>query len=287
MSGEKATNRGANGTILAMVGVTAVYLVILALLISRIKPCEDVVMSTWRLLRPFDRYFQCRDINELGDALAGAFAPLAFLWLAGAVFIQSRELAAQRQELEETRVVMREQAAESRATKEYVGRQTEMLSAQETLRAAEQADEAFDETVRALGSDLGTNSPRVRFLRSQPEADARFHEIVYNITPANGIDVQSPGTSFSQMLSVVRAVERQLAGHADDKSARLTSANIAGIQQVRLRLAELAAIVPRLSEAHRVRASHLEIATLAQELSVLQSRIEEVVFAEVKPQKPE
>ena len=47
--------------------------------------------------------FGCMTANETGDFLAGFFAPLAFLWLAAAVFIQSRELREQRRELALTR----------------------------------------------------------------------------------------------------------------------------------------------------------------------------------------
>lgn len=34
------------------------------------------------------KWFGCLPLNELGDFFAGAFAPLAFIWLAVAVFIQ-------------------------------------------------------------------------------------------------------------------------------------------------------------------------------------------------------
>ncbi|WP_299924197.1 hypothetical protein [uncultured Pelagimonas sp.] len=44
-----------------------------------------------------------REHNELGDFLAGVFAPLAFFWLGGTVFIQTKELAEQRKELSQTR----------------------------------------------------------------------------------------------------------------------------------------------------------------------------------------
>lgn len=42
-------------------------------------------------------------LNEWGDFAAGAFAPLAFLWLVVAVVLQSSELREQREELRLTR----------------------------------------------------------------------------------------------------------------------------------------------------------------------------------------
>ncbi len=53
--------------------------------------------------------FNCMSPNEIGDFLAGSFAPLAFVWLAFAVVLQSLELSAQRKELELTRGVAKEQ----------------------------------------------------------------------------------------------------------------------------------------------------------------------------------
>lgn len=45
------------------------------------------------------RWLSCRTLNELGDFLAGAFAPLAFLWLVATVLIQSASLRRQGDEL--------------------------------------------------------------------------------------------------------------------------------------------------------------------------------------------
>ncbi len=47
--------------------------------------------------------------NEFGDFLSGAFAPVAFAWLAYSVIMQRQELALQRNELSETREVLKAQ----------------------------------------------------------------------------------------------------------------------------------------------------------------------------------
>lgn len=72
----------------------------------------DCLIGVWYLL-----YASCLTPNEVGDLLAGAFAPVAFFWVAAAVFIQSQELKAQRLELRETRRFAEEQA---RASQEQV-----------------------------------------------------------------------------------------------------------------------------------------------------------------------
>ncbi len=78
--------------------------------------------------------FACLTANEWGDFLAGVFAPIAFLWLVAAVWIQSDELREQRQELaltrqemKDNRLVMSEQAEEARKQAEFVGTQTDIL----------------------------------------------------------------------------------------------------------------------------------------------------------------
>ncbi len=142
-------------TMVTLLGVTVIYVVGLGLLSTHLSPCEGATTdAAWTT-----RYLGCRTINEFGDALAGAFAPLAFLWLAGAVFIQSRELAAQRKELglardeaRQTRAVLAQQAAESRAATAFIGEQTVILKAQQTQKEQEEADEEFDQMLNAFRS---------------------------------------------------------------------------------------------------------------------------------------
>lgn len=157
-------NRWSSRTTFIVLGsLTALYLLILGGLIWRIAPCKNVVVSQWAFLRPIDLYLQCRDINELGDALAGAFAPLAFLWLVGAVIIQSLELKEQGRELEATREVMREQARESRGTRKHIEQQTEFQRKSEKRRDQEQLDEEFDEGLASILNILSRTNDRPTF----------------------------------------------------------------------------------------------------------------------------
>lgn len=71
--------------------------------------------------------------NEIGDTLAGFFAPLAFLWLFIATTMQSEELRLQRNEIEENRDVMKEQAAEAKRQAEFLGAQTAAMQRQTKL----------------------------------------------------------------------------------------------------------------------------------------------------------
>lgn len=119
-------------------GVWAV--IVLGLLIIS-AGCPGNVGSWWDIYR---RHLSCMQANTIGDFLAGAFAPLAFLWLVVTVLVQSQELAAQREELEltrsemaanrgvaeATRLAIEQQAQTAKASAEFVGKQTEIMSFQ-------------------------------------------------------------------------------------------------------------------------------------------------------------
>lgn len=129
-------------------GITIAYFAIYYLLILETKVCVDIPSQAPWFHGFSERYLGCRSVNELGDALAGAFAPVAFLWLAGAVFIQSKELEAQREELNETQQVMREQVDEMRASTGLMRQQTEAMQKDQLRKDQEYADKEFDERVK-------------------------------------------------------------------------------------------------------------------------------------------
>ena len=66
-------------------------------------------------------------LENMGDFLAGAFAPLAFLWLVVAVLLQTAELGLQRAELRQSRQALELQAAETRALVEENKRSVDAL----------------------------------------------------------------------------------------------------------------------------------------------------------------
>lgn len=125
-------------------GITIGYFAIYYLLIAETQACAGVPIQSHWFHGFWDRYLGCRSVNELGDALAGAFAPVAFLWLAGAVFIQSKELEAQREELNETQEVMREQVEEMRASTALLRQQTEAMQKDQLRKDQELADQEFN-----------------------------------------------------------------------------------------------------------------------------------------------
>lgn len=99
-----------------------------------------------------DRYLSCRTPNELGDFLAGVFAPIAFIWLAGAVVLQSLELNAQQKELKQTSATLEEQ-------KEFIKIQTELLVAEGVRRTQELKDAEYAEVSRTLNRQIWNSPP--------------------------------------------------------------------------------------------------------------------------------
>jgi hypothetical protein len=140
---------------------TAVYMLALGVFLI---PATSLCPGEERFLQ---QVLACRSFNELGDFLAGAFAPVAFLWLVAAVLIQAQELRAQReelamtrQELANSREVMKEQAEQARnqalqaqRQADFIGEQTENLRRQSEEAHRERQDRVFEELLHATHKD--------------------------------------------------------------------------------------------------------------------------------------
>jgi hypothetical protein len=112
------------------------------------------ISSIWLLVFLVYWYRNHSDIaalapNNLGDFLAGVFAPLAFLWLFVATLLQRQELALQRQELQETREVMRLQKDELQRSADETREQTAIMKANLQNEARKLEYERVDETLYA------------------------------------------------------------------------------------------------------------------------------------------
>ncbi|MCA3623039.1 MAG: hypothetical protein IOC52_02555 [Methylobacterium sp.] len=93
--------------------------------------------------------------NEFGDLLAGAFSPLAFAWFVYAVFMQRQELELQRNELTETRSVLKDQEKAQRDL-------TEQTSISNNLTRRNLIDEQIQYLSKQLCS-LAYRKPTITF----------------------------------------------------------------------------------------------------------------------------
>lgn len=73
------------------------------------------------------------ELNEVGDFFSGLAAPLAFIWLVVAVFLQRHELQAQREQLEQQREELRLSREQLMAQAEELRAQSKSLSHQEQM----------------------------------------------------------------------------------------------------------------------------------------------------------
>jgi hypothetical protein len=103
--------------------LTCVWGVCVLLILIFGKGCADNV-SRWNVV---SRQLLCRDLNAVGDFLAGACAPLAFIWLVATVFIQAQELRLQRHELRLTRTEFELNRKVTEKSAGFIGIQTEVM----------------------------------------------------------------------------------------------------------------------------------------------------------------
>lgn len=236
--------------------LTAIYLAFGVWLVISSKPCDPSKTGY------FDQFVACRDVNELGDALAGLFAPLAFLWLAGAVQMQSRELALQRKELELsreeaklTRDVLAEQAKESRASTAFIGEQTEIIRKQQTLREQEQADEHFDQLIKNFDHavkretlTIFATERGVQALDEPGESNGRSFRFV-----AVGSAHDDGDGAFSAFRLKLLSAMANLKGENDDKY-EFTGWDSEAWEGMQVLLNSLKGLEEKLSPPHRAKA---------------------------------
>ena len=124
--------------------LTAAWFVVLAVFVALSQHC--LTDAPWWHFHK--HYLSCRPANELGDFLAGAFAPIAFLWLVATVLIQAQELRAQRRELALTRQEFEQTREVAKAQAEEARKQAAAMQAQ-IVHMQIEADERKREAVRA------------------------------------------------------------------------------------------------------------------------------------------
>lgn len=247
-----------NTTLRVLTIFSLVYLGGLAFFFFQTAPC---VPDWWGPQNPpegfVDTFIRCRTSNEVGDFLAGAFAPLAFLWLAGAVLIQSKELKAQKEELTLTRsemAAMREvataQAAEARASKEFIGKQTEIMQRQLEREQLDDLHDEFEARIKTLAACLD----RFYIEWSYVDENGRNYENRVRTPNAGDLDhkvrnLLSDVTKLSRTITSLRSrkLVDQIPGYVDNAEQLLGAAN------------DLRDIRPRLGQRSRARFEELAL----------------------------
>lgn len=155
-----------NWTLWAVGIGSGVWLLVAAILFAIAEPCAKSATGFWAAR------VACLPPNEMGDFLAGVFAPLAFLWLIAAVFLQKSELAAQRQELRESREVAAQHVVEARRNAQFIGEQTNILTAQRNQAERDIADREVDEYTHLIATLFSKNQNQTF---AYYEGKSRYH----------------------------------------------------------------------------------------------------------------
>lgn len=236
------------------------------------------------------------DLNEIGDALAGAFAPIAFLWLFIATWMQRIELGLQRQELADTREVLREQREELQRSVEESNRQTGIM--QRTLEATQSRD-IYDE-FRLLLYYLAKYvtdyyGKRLLYLKDEKDISQHIQLFAYSADPVDGrrlFDRSSNGVVTEQEHRIIDDLFHDML-HNLGLQITITSDILSDMEEYRLQNHRfehfLGQIIARLkgivkNESYRnvplvvARMEALELELLLERLEAIQSEIKDALW---------
>jgi hypothetical protein len=119
--------------------------------------------------------------NNFGDSLAGMFAPLAFLWLVVATFLQKEELVAQREELIQSRKALELQAAELKSSVAQLTQQTEVFTNAHKCEQLAAAQKSIDEQINDLATFCGHSFSNIYYLVKHPGSNELVVRLCQNI----------------------------------------------------------------------------------------------------------
>lgn len=115
--------------------------------------------------------------NEIGDTLAGIAGVLAFLWIIVTVWLQSQELAAQREELELTRKEFSKMALAQEKQVASLEVQGEIFREEQTQRAEDRAGATLERLLDGLAYSIDREAKESSLLGNLPSRRLHiFHE---------------------------------------------------------------------------------------------------------------
>lgn len=203
-------------------------------------------------------------LSKWGGYAQGIFAPLAFFWLMLAVFLQSQELRAQREELQLTRAELEAQRDVMSAQADEARKQAASMEAQTELLLRGTTDEEFQTHLRLLRDWARSNLVH--------EDTVSLAQTVGNRFMLQRVE-EGHETFFNDITRLVWV--SSLEGPGDPKAAKwaLDHTPIEAVIALFERLSAIAAMKPRLSGGSKAifEASSIELA-----LNELHRRLEPV-----------
>jgi len=207
--------------------------------------------------------------NEIGDTLAGIFGSLAFLAAAFAVFMQSFELKAQREELRLSRDQFREMAEAQQKQVSLMRAQGRIFEDEQEQRREDRAEKLLSQLLDAI--PVGVKKAGVRtvwLLKTSPYSE----KVV--LQPWSPFKVDFEGDIGPYLSNLRGALERFLSYYEDDKlvfNAELDPENDERLAFLIEAVGSILQMQDKLSQAQRQRVANLEILELDTKLMQYQN----------------
>lgn len=183
--------------------------------------------------RDFLAVLRCLEPNQLGDMLAGVFAPLAFMGVLISIVYQRRDLAMQRDEMELTRremeastAALNAQAEEAKRTAEFMRVQTVGIETERQHAELNNARYGFITWLQTLMEHkelAGWSSAEIE--RAGPE---RFFEHLYRtLAESNRMLIGVHAWSKADLIKIADEIERlaELAAKIEDQRTLVFNAD--------------------------------------------------------------
>lgn len=208
--------------------------------------------------KPNIQIFWESDPNEIGDTLAGLFSVLAFVWIIATVLLQSRELAAQREQLELATHESERMATTLQAQTNLMQTQTEMILADSERRRAQDAGLVLDTMLQGLSNLLNL--------------EAEYFASISNGEPP--IFLPREAEEIDQYILRNRGFAENFFRSIESSGSVSTSRAVAPYIIVRRRVSEIAEVFNSLPEYQVARLRNMGLKAFERELDeVLNSSV--------------
>jgi hypothetical protein len=194
-------------------GATKLFLAFVALL--AVLPQHSEKGWSWRIWE-----FLTAPPNEIGDTLAGIAGTLAFLWIIVTVMMQSKELAAQREELRLTREEFARTADAQSALVKLAVLQTDLMKIGTNGVTADRNSEVFEQKFKELKDAVITQFSKGLMITKLDGSMQAFPLVNHlNGFQGGGRD----GLERFEIGELMKALERGVRGIEDFRNANPSS----------------------------------------------------------------
>ena len=219
--------------------------------------------------------FLALKMNEQGDTLAGYFGSLAFALAAFAVFLQSRELAAQREELQLTRKAMEKQSKATQQMAKTMAIQAQIFEDEQLARDQSRVKELLGSLEESINLKLQklSQDARWKFDLDVPTIQGGVMRSSVSTAPLNDV-------GHGHMPSVVPYAIKRIIDFSDLLSGDTRKANLTGspsdvsdYSDLLQDLEKILQLSDRLSAADQQYLRNCNFEEFSQELSLLMERL--------------